>query len=249
MPSQINVDADPDTQDGAAACRRSALTEHDCLEMLQLLNEHFIGVTSAQFAQDLDEKDWVIRIRAGGRLIGFTTLQLCRSTVDGETVHVIYSGDTIMAPEAWGSPVLARAWIALVRRIQSEQPTSRWYWLLLSSGFRTYRFLPVFWREFWPRHDSPLPPLMTALRAQFATERFGPLFDPHTGVVRFPNPQRLRPSLAAVPNGKATDPHVQFFLSANPGHEAGDELVCLTELSDDNLTRAGERMIRASATT
>ena len=39
------------------------------------------------------------------------------------------------------------------------------------------------------------------------------------------------------------DPHVAFFLKRNPGHGDGDELVCLTELSDDNLTRAGRRMV------
>jgi hypothetical protein len=35
--------------------------------------------------------------------------------------------------------------------------------------------------------------------------------------------------------------YVAFFLSRNPGHAAGDELVCLTELSPANLTpRAAE---------
>ncbi len=34
-----------------------------------------------------------------------------------------------------------------------------------------------------------------------------------------------------------------FFARANPGHEGGDELVCLTSLDDDNLTPAGRRML------
>ena len=38
-------------------------------------------------------------------------------------------------------------------------------------------------------------------------------------------------------------PHIAFFLATNPGHVRGDELVCLTELCDENLTRAGRRMI------
>jgi hypothetical protein len=56
----------------------------------------------------------------------------------------------------------------------------------------------------------------------------------------------LKPHLAAVPDGRADNPHVRFFLERNPGHASGDELVCLTELSDANLTAAGVRMVRGA---
>jgi len=231
--------------DGSYAVRRAELPETVRAEMYALLANHFEGVAPEQFARDLAEKDWVLTIRAGGRLVGFTSLQVLHATHEGRSIHVLYSGDTIMAPEAWGSPVLARAWIALVHRIRAEHTAAPWYWLLLSSGFRTYRFLPVFWREFWPRYDAVPPPDVARLRDQLAALRFGALYDPVAGVVRFPHPQRLRGTLAGVPEGKELDPHVRFFLAANPGHGAGDELVCLTELGDANLTAAGERMVRA----
>ena len=57
---------------------------------------------------------------------------------------------------------------------------------------------------------------------------------------------RLRGTLAAVPDGREEDPHVRFFLARNAAHAAGDELVCLTELHDDNLTAAGARMVRTA---
>jgi hypothetical protein len=75
-----------------------------------------------------------------------------------------------------------------------------------------------------------------------AAERFGHAYDARTGVVHFQNPQRLRGPLAEVPAGRHRDSHVKFFLSRNPAHEQGDELVCLTELSPHNLTPAGRRM-------
>jgi hypothetical protein len=102
----------------------------------------------------------------------------------------------------------------------------------------------VFWREFWPRHDTELPVDVLTLMRELAGARFGAAYDAAAGVVRFEAPQRLRAHLAAVPEGKANDPHVRFFLDRNPGHVNGDELVCLTELSDANLTAAGARMIR-----
>ena len=148
-----------------------------------------------------------------------------------------------VAPEAWGTPALARTWIAAVNRLRDETPHLRCYWLLLTSGFRTYRFLPVFWREFFPHVDRPTPPGSQRLLEQLARERYGANFDATTGCVRFPRPQRLRGALATIPAGRTRDPHVDFFLARNPGHLAGDELVSLTEISDANLTAAGRRIV------
>lgn len=231
--------------EGAFASTRASLTPSERAEMFALLDRHFEGVTASQFERDLNDKDWVLRIRQDGALVGFTSLHLSRAQHDGRCVNVLYSGDTIVAPEAWGSPVLARGWIALVRALQQTRDDGPWYWLLLSSGFRTYRFLPVFWREFWPRHDAPTPAREHALMSELAHARYGRFVDAARGVVRFEHPQRLRPALAAVPEAKLTDPHVRFFLERNPSHASGDELICLTRLSDDNLTAAGARMVRA----
>lgn len=228
---------------GAVASLQTVLTTNQRHDMLRLMETHFHGVTPEQFDRDLAEKDWVLRFMRDDHLIGFSTLQVCGALHEGRCVTVIYSGDTVMSPEAWGSPLLARAWIALVRALQSRGSGGAWYWLLISSGFRTYRFLPVFWREFWPRFDarpSDTPPLLAAL----ARERFGDRFDAEMGVVRFENPQHLRDHLSTIPDGKSDDPHVRFFIERNPGHADGDELVCLAELSDANLTAAGQRMVR-----
>ena len=233
--------------DVAIPSRRTELTAGERAEMLSLLQAHFDGVCEAQFARDLAAKDWVLRIVRDGTLVGFSTLKVFRASHEGRCANVIYSGDTVMAPESWGSPVLARGWIALVRAIQSARPHEPWYWLLLSSGFRTYRFLPVFWRSFWPRHDAEPDESTRGLMSSLASAHFGERYDEQAGVVRFDNPQRLRSHLAAIPDGRTNDPHVRFFLERNPGHADGDELVCLAELSDANLTAAGLRMVRGSS--
>lgn len=228
----------------ASASPRSALSRAECDELFALLDTHFDGVDATQFAHDLEEKDWVLRIRRDDRLVGFTTLKVYGTRFENERVNIIYSGDTITEPEVWGSPVLGRTWVPLVRRLVAERPAEPWYWLLLSSGFRTYRFLPIFFREFWPRYDLQTPPRLTAMMTHLARERFGTLFDAASGVVRFEHPQRLREELATVPDGKRHDPHVAFFLERNPAHGDGDELVCLTALNDDNFSAAGRRMMR-----
>jgi hypothetical protein len=76
-----------------------------------------------------------------------------------------------------------------------------------------------------------------------AGERFGERYDAASGIVRFQRPQVLRPHLAGVALERMNDPHVAFFLRRNPGHARGDELACLCELDETNLTRAGRRMV------
>lgn len=213
-------------------------------EMFELLGENFEGVSRAQFDQDLDEKNWAILITQRDRLVGFSTLLTYEASHEGTAVGVIYSGDTIMSRDAWGSTALPRAWIDTVNRFRSDCGCQSIYWLLLTSGFRTYRFLSVFWRKFWPRFDADLAPSQRRLLEQLAWDRFGEQFDPVAGVVRFHRPQRLRPELVEVPSGRVLDPHVACFLDRNPGHAKGDELVCLADLGLENLTAAGRRMVR-----
>lgn len=221
---------------------RSELTLAQTDGMFQLLGQHFDGVTRTQFDCDLAGKNWAVLIWRGERLVGFSTLLVYETQFDAQPVSIVYSGDTIVAPEAWGTTALARGWIMAVNQLRERHPRGKYYWLLLTSGFRTYRFLPVFWKSFFPCHDMETPADMKRLRDQLAAERWGEQYDPHSGIVRFHHPQRLGEGLKVIPDGRTTDPHIAFFAAKNPGHAQGDELVCLTELGPENLTAAGRRM-------
>lgn len=225
---------------------RSSLSSAQRDEMFALLSSHFEGVTRAQFEHDLAEKNWVIEIRREGRLLGFSTLLVRTAEFEGRAMTVIFSGDTIVAPEAWGSPALARTWIAAVNHLRADAGERACYWVLLTSGFRTYRFLPVFWREFYPQPTRATPPAAQRLLDHLASSHYCSCYDSATGIVRFPRPQRLRGKLSKTPESRTADPHIAFFLARNPGHSEGDELACITEISEANLTAAGRRMIATS---
>src|SRR5436309_8378632 len=225
---------------------RAELAPTQTDQMYRLLARHFNGVTRQQFERDLAEKNWVILLSRDDCLVGFSTLLAYETSFRQEPVSVVYSGDTIVAPEAWGTTALPRAWIAAVNEIRATVPYGSYFWLLLTSGFRTYRFLPVFWRDFYPRFDQPTPPLRKELLDHLAYERFGEQYDADPGLVHFIQPQRLRADLSRIPDGRAADPHVSFFARRNPDHAQGDELACLTELSSENLTAAGRRMVTPS---
>jgi hypothetical protein len=82
--------------------------------MVRLLDAHFEGVTRDVFERDLAGKDWALLIEEDGRLRGFSTLHLYETQHAGEAFTVVYSGDTIVERDAWGSSALARCWIGSV---------------------------------------------------------------------------------------------------------------------------------------
>jgi hypothetical protein len=229
---------------------RPSLTASTIDAMFALLSTHFTGADRATFEVDLAEKNLVILLEDDdGVLRGFSTLVTYDTTAAGESVRVVYSGDTIVDRAWWGSSALARTWIQTVQSLR-PQDGRELYWLLLTSGFRTYRFLPVFFREFYPCCDAA-EAVRRADRTEvrqladaIARERFGSRYDADTGIVRFDRPYVLAGDLLDVPDGKTADPHVRYFLERNPGFVAGDELVCLTRIDADNLTPAGRRMAR-----
>ena len=225
---------------------RESLQRSDRDAMRLLLAAHFDGVTHETFERDLDEKNWALLFEDGGCLRGFTTLLAYETVHRNEPIGVVYSGDTIMARDAWNTALLPRAWIAAVRSVRERYlRTNRLYWLLLTSGVRTYRLLPVFWKEFYPRYDASTPRDVDALLVHLACERFGASYRCDLGLVQFPAPQRLRDAGGPAVVGGRHEPHVEFFHRSNPGWHEGDELVCLTEISFDNLTAAGRRMWRS----
>jgi hypothetical protein len=213
--------------------------------MFALLSAHFAGVERGTFDRDLDEKSSAILLEDGaGVLRGFSTMLVYESRVGDRPVSVIYSGDTIVERSWWGSPVLARTWIGAALNAARAGGPRDVYWLLLTSGFRTYRFLPVFFRDFYPRFDAATPARDAAMLDVLARERFGGQYDAAAGVVRFVRPQVLAADLVTLPEGRMPDPHVAFFLGRNPGFVRGDELACLTRIDERNLTPAGWRMAR-----
>lgn len=216
--------------------------------MFSLYARHFVDARRDVFQSDLDGKNWVILLEGErAELVGFSTLHLYETRHRGERITVAYSGDTIVEPAAWGSPQLSSFWIGTVNHLYREHANAqgRLFWLLLVSGYRTYRFLPVFWRRFYPRFDLPTPEDTRTLIASLAGERFGDRFDPEQGIVRLGHPPILRDGLTGIPAGRMKDRHVAFFANRNRGHACGDELVCLTELAPENLTAAGRRMWNA----
>ncbi|HZG66911.1 MAG TPA: hypothetical protein VEZ12_09220, partial [Herpetosiphonaceae bacterium] len=214
-----------------------------------LLTRYFANVTRMQFEQDLAEKDRVILLTDGltGQIQGFSTLMQLHILVDDHPVVAFFSGDTIVERAYWGESVLSRSWARYVfqqaAQIRRAVPEPRVYWFLICSGYKTYRFLPTFFREFYPAYDRPALPIVKRTLDRLAWLKFPSEYDAERGVVRLRQATPLRPEVATITEHLLANPHVAFFVAANPGHVDGDELACLTEIIPENLTPAGRRML------
>jgi hypothetical protein len=216
--------------------------------MFALMQSYYDGVSHEQFLKDLQAKEFAVNILdEDGKVAGFSTMAVWNETYRGRAIRVIFSGDTIIARDYWGSAAFANAWIKLVAKIKSAAPDEPLYWLLIVKGHRTYRHLPVFTNDYHPRWDASAPRDIQDLMNHLAQKHFGDNYSAQTGLLRFKAQRgKLKPVWAAVPEKDATRPEVQYFLERNPGYAEGDELVCFAEVCNSNLKPYARRIFAAS---
>lgn len=216
--------------------RVATLSQEVLEEMRCLFDQVYQG--DGSFASDLAEKDWVLLLRDEQQLVGFSTLLRRSMVFEGNPLVIFFSGDTVTQKSHRNRFDLPQLWARSVfQLVEREQDPC--YWFLISSGFRTYRFLPIFYREFFPRYDRPTPPPLQRLMDHLGRNYFPEEYDPQRGIVRLSTP--CREPLPA----RRLDAHAQFFLERNPGWEQGHELVCLTRLSPENQSPALQRLLRS----
>jgi hypothetical protein len=219
--------------------------------MAALYLENYEGSSEAMFRRDLAEKDEAIVLHSGAELVGFTTLRVYSTFHAGSPIRIVYSGDTIVDRKNWGQQELAFAWIARIGAIKAQAPNFPLYWFLLVKGHRTFKYLSVFGKSFYPhwRIDrSDLKPLAD----QLAKADFGVNYNPDSGVVEFSKSRgHLTPSIAEPTEEEFAKESTRFFLGRNPGYRNGHELVCLCELELSNMkpltARIFSRALRSAA--
>jgi hypothetical protein len=213
--------------------------------MYDIFARHYDCVTLQQFMRDLSEKDCALILRnAAGAICGFSTQKVFRVSVDGIPVRAVFSGDTIVDRAYWGEQELALCWARFVSAIYIEDPTVPLFWFLISKGYRTYLYLPLFFETFYPNCEVPTPAFEQQVLDTLAAAKFRDHYHSETGLIEFACSQgQLKPQLAEVPARRLRDPHVRFFLKRNPMYAHGRELACLAKISPSNMKRFGGRII------
>ena len=206
-------------------------------KMFSIMSKYYANISEVNFYNDLLNKAEVALFCDENREIrGFTTLAIFLH--DDHTQH-LFSVDTIIEKEYWGSNDLSHAWINNALS-HAERFYGRTFWLLLTKGYKTYKFLPTFFNEFYPRFDTETPIEMQKIMDEFAINQFG---DKYKNGVFIEGKDFLKDEFADISKTNLKDDNVLFFLKKNPDYKKGDELICLCELSVNNLNKLGRRVL------
>lgn len=206
------------------------------LEMFRIMDHHYANTIYESFIADLEKKTDVIMLfdPETQELAGFSTQRIFRFNSNGEQVLVLFSGDTIIRKKYWGSLQLSIAFGKLMIDTIRLNPDTRFYWMLISKGVRTFKFLPAFFIEYFPRPGIEIPRDLKQLMDALANNLYPEKYDPLAMIIRaLPGGQYLREEFQQfeVPGNN----EVNSFFQLNPGFAHGDELVCMAELSLVNI--------------
>ena len=212
----------------------------------QLLCRGFLDINRDDFIRDFQEKDAVILLRkdrSEGEIVGFSTLMVLTLTLLGEEIKGVFSGDTFVLPEYRGSTGLGVGLGQYFVETYEQFPRHKVYYILMSKGWRTYKILPFFFKEFAPHYEISTSTSEKALIDAFGKTKYPHYYQPETGLIQFgQSAARLRPeSVDAVP--MKMDEHIRFFLQRNPGYLQGDELVCVARVVPENATNIFQRLV------
>jgi hypothetical protein len=211
--------------------------------LYRLYAAHYDGANFDRFQSDLYEKDWVLLFRdsSNDEVVGFSTQMVMNVEVEGRRMKVLFSGDTIIHPDYWGSQALVHAWCRLAGEIKAKSPSLPLYWFLISKGYRTYLYLPCFFHRFYPSRSAATPAFEQTLMHILGRLKYPDLYDSSTGLIRHQTSHdRLKDELD-VTLRRLHNPHVAFFCKVNPQYAIGDELVCVAELSAENMRSTAKR--------
>ena len=215
------------------------LTDVQRSQMFELMTLHYNNCDRTTFFSDLIDKEGVLLLSDDtGKIVGFSTYKITNAQINGEDIRVLFSGDTIMDSVLWGSRSPFRIFGRLLNNIISRE-TKPLYWFLISKGHRTYLFLPLFFKTFYPNHLSTTPAVFKTLLNQLCLKKFGKSCEKNKLTVAA-GASSLKAEYGKVEAHKLNNPHINFFYQQNPNYLQGDELLCIAAVTSDNLTSFGK---------
>lgn len=210
------------------------LNEKQIIEMFRLFELFYDEVSLERFKNDLKGKHRVIlMINGRNQIKGFSTLCEFDYLVGNKNYRILYSGDTIVSPEHWGTSVLTMAFLKSMMSLKLRYPTRPIWWFLISKGYKTYLLLANNFINYYPRHDKKTPKEYKELLRGLSEKLYPGKFNPETGVVEFSagEHEKLKESVAPITNElKSKFPKIKFFEEMNPNWKKGNELSCIGEI-------------------
>ena len=205
------------------------LTVQDVMRMHALFEANYANSPLQTFISDLNKKDgaFIVRHRKTQEIVGFSTLGIYEFELNGRKAKGLFSGDTIVEKQYWGTRSLQRAAITKMVWEAFKNPFKMQYWLLISKGYKTYLLMTRNFHDYYPRrgeHNAD----MQAMVEQYCEAMFPGKLDRERMVLDFgENANCLMDHVAGITPELRADADIAFFEQRNPGWERGNELPCI----------------------
>src|ERR1044071_2597711 len=163
----------------------SSLDDAEHRRMYAIFRTLYDGTSWDDFLADLSNKTHVILLEAGGQIVGFSNIRLSEAAIDGRVAQILFSGDTAIAREHWGSKALQATFTRFLVNWRLQHWRSRCYWLLISKGYRTYLLMAHNVRHYAPRPGRELDASEQALALAGLGPRLASHWNARRGVLEF----------------------------------------------------------------
>lgn len=215
--------------------------------LFALFARYYDDVKRDRFFADLAEKSHIILLHDSrdGSLQGFSTLKVWYTPLDGVQVKIVFTGDTVVDKDYWGSRELQKLFTTFLGRAKLTRPFGPVYWFLMTKGYRTYLTMAKNFFEFYPCHFAATPPFERKLIASLAREKYPDEFHDESGLIVYhESGGQVRHGVADITADLLDDPHIRFFYERNPRYDEGTELVCVGKVTWQVLTHSFGKVIR-----
>lgn len=226
--------------------RINRLSPADIRTMYGIFCQYYGNTDLDTFLRDMSGKTGVflIRRRSDRAIVGFSTVALLDLNLQGKRVKGVFSGDTIIERDYWGSRALVTSFFLYLVRTVLRHPLTPVFWLLISKGYKTYLLLANNFFRFHP-HPQQRYQEYEPLVEEYSEVLFPGYFCRSRKVLDFGDSyQYLNDDVAAITDDlRARYPNIAFFEARNPGWESGHELPCVGRAGPSDVFRYAFRLI------
>lgn len=213
----------------AAYAPIASIDVHAIRQMYQVFSQYYENTSWEVFLHDLSKKTGAFIMRnASGRVVGFSTLMRCTVQVGGRRVRGVFSGDTIIEREYWGSRALQLEFFKFMIAEKFRYPFDDIHWFLISKGYKTYLLLANNFFTFYPRHDGNESFLGDIVDA-YCEEMFPAYYNRERRILDFGHDYApLKGDVAEISERmREENPAIRYFDDLNPEWRRGTELPCV----------------------
>lgn len=198
-------------------------------EMYQLFCLYYENVNELKFKSDLKEKDKIIILKnQKGKIKGFSTLKFFKLHINHKEIIGIFSGDTIIDKNYWGSSALTMEFFKNVMKTKLHYPFKDVYWFLISKGYKTYLLLANNFSCYFPRYDKDITEESKEIINGFGQKLFKELYLRDQFIIKAAHIfDHIKEDIAPITDNERVNPKIEFFEKMNPHWQKGDELCCI----------------------